>query len=257
MLTAISTVDWESEKKRGETALNNLIPESVEWMNNLLQIVWGLVNPDMLSGTADMLEDILQASSPKIIQNIRYVICPKPTTGIGRQLIHHRVADISQGSNPIRILSLRALPDSQVQDLKKAATAARDGKDEEQRKAEEDGGEVYNLEVAFAYNAAPIESKAVSGRTRNMHMQLVFYTGIKGLVGIPLRMLSLTSDHELAADLLNSNLGGTKGTGRYRPSPPPSYSGSALYQDSHLYSHGYPESQRLLYSHGGKGHQRS
>lgn len=94
---------------------------------------------------------------------------------------------MSQGSNPIRILSMRALPDSQVPDLKKAATAARDGRDEEQRKAEEDGGEVYNLEVAFAYNAAPIESKKVSGRTRNMHMQLVFYTGIKGLVGVPLR----------------------------------------------------------------------
>ncbi|TGZ83248.1 hypothetical protein EX30DRAFT_329320 [Ascodesmis nigricans] len=161
------TVDWESEKKRGETAINNLIPESVEWMNHLLGIVWGLVNPDMLSGTADMLEDILQASSPNIIQNIR-------------------VADISQGSNPIRIVSMRALPDSQVLDLKKAATAARDGRDEEQRKAEEDGGEVYNLEIAFAYNAAPIDSKAVSGRTRNMHMELVFYTGIKGLVGVPL-----------------------------------------------------------------------
>lgn len=65
------TVDWESEKKRGQTAVNNLIPESVEWMNNLLGIVWGLVNPDMLAGVADMLEDVLQASSPAIIQNIR------------------------------------------------------------------------------------------------------------------------------------------------------------------------------------------
>jgi Ca2+-dependent lipid-binding protein len=65
------TVDWESEKKRGQTAINNLLPESVEWMNNLMGIVWGLVNPDMLSGVADMLEDVLQASSPSIIQNIR------------------------------------------------------------------------------------------------------------------------------------------------------------------------------------------
>lgn len=65
------SVDWESEKKRGEMAVNNLIPESVEWMNSLLGIVWGLVNPDMLTGVADMLEDVLQASSPGIIQNIR------------------------------------------------------------------------------------------------------------------------------------------------------------------------------------------
>lgn len=41
----------------------------------------------------------MQASVPGVIENVK-------------------VNDISQGSNPIRILSLRALPDSHVQDLK-------------------------------------------------------------------------------------------------------------------------------------------
>ena len=161
-------MDWESEKKRGETAVSNLIPESAEWMNSLVGLVWSLVNPEMFSALADTVEDVMQASLPGMIENVR-------------------VAELSQGSNPIRILSLRALPDSQIPDLKRSATVARGGMDEHQRKAEEDGGEVYNFEVSFAYNAAPIETKGLSGKTRNMHMQIVFYAGIPGLVGVPLR----------------------------------------------------------------------
>ena len=33
-------VEWSSEQSRGETAVANLLPESVEWMNHFLQIVW-------------------------------------------------------------------------------------------------------------------------------------------------------------------------------------------------------------------------
>ena len=55
----------------------------------------------MFSSTADMLEDIMQASVPGIIENVR-------------------VAEINQGSNPLRILSLRALPDTHMGDLKNA-----------------------------------------------------------------------------------------------------------------------------------------
>ena len=68
-------------------------------MNTLLEVVWGLINPEMFQAVADTLEDVMQASVPGIIENIR-------------------VAEINQGSNPLRILSLRALPDSHVQDMK-------------------------------------------------------------------------------------------------------------------------------------------
>jgi Ca2+-dependent lipid-binding protein len=37
----------------------NLIPESVEWMNALLSVVWGIVNPDMFQTVADTLEDVM------------------------------------------------------------------------------------------------------------------------------------------------------------------------------------------------------
>lgn len=46
-------VEWSSEQERGETATVNLIPESVEWMNTMIGIVWGLINPEMFSPISD------------------------------------------------------------------------------------------------------------------------------------------------------------------------------------------------------------
>lgn len=42
--------EWSSEQKRGETAVVNLIPESVEWLNTAVGLIWGLINPDMFAG---------------------------------------------------------------------------------------------------------------------------------------------------------------------------------------------------------------
>ena len=161
-------VEWSSEQERGQTATANLLPESVEWMNTFLSVVWGLINPDMFAAVADTLEDVMQASVPGVINNVR-------------------VAEIDQGSNPIRILSLRALPDSRMGDLKNAIHEEnKKTKDPQEAAADEEGGEYYNLEASFAYHAKPATGTSVSQRARNMHMNLVFYLGIKGLVGIPL-----------------------------------------------------------------------
>ncbi|KAJ9649386.1 hypothetical protein H2199_000161 [Coniosporium tulheliwenetii] len=160
-------VEWDSEKTRGMTATANLLPESVEWLNTLLAIVWGLINPEMFSGVADTLEDVMQASVPGIIENVR-------------------VAEINQGSNPMRILSLRALPDTHMKQIKKDIHEQnKNTKDPQEAAADEEGGDYYNLEVSFAYHAAP-SGKRASDKARNMHMQLVFYLGVKGLFGVPL-----------------------------------------------------------------------
>ncbi|EEQ84909.1 C2 domain-containing protein [Blastomyces dermatitidis ER-3] len=160
-------MEWSSEQRRGETATVNLIPESVEWMNTFLSIVWGLLNPDMFASVADTIEDIMQASVPGIIENVR-------------------VAEIDQGSNPFRILSLRALPDSQVEDLKNAAHEYnKETKSAQEAAADEEGGSHYNLECSFAYHAKPSGTSS-SSKAANMHMLLVFYLGIKGLFGVPL-----------------------------------------------------------------------
>jgi Ca2+-dependent lipid-binding protein len=60
-------IRWATEKSRGETAQLNLIPESVEWMNALMSVIWGLVNPELFVSMADTLEDVMQASVPGII----------------------------------------------------------------------------------------------------------------------------------------------------------------------------------------------
>ncbi|KAI1923924.1 hypothetical protein LOZ07_003689 [Ophidiomyces ophidiicola] len=159
--------EWSSEKLRGQTATANLLPESVEWLNRFLEVAWGLLNPDMFASVADTIEDVMQASVPGIIENVR-------------------VAEIDQGSNPFRVLSLRALPESQATNL---ANGMREEnlkmKTQDEATAEEEGGEVYNIECSFAYHAKPTGNTS-SAKAENMHMMLVFYLGIKGLFGVPL-----------------------------------------------------------------------
>ncbi|KAF5667621.1 transmembrane transporter [Fusarium heterosporum] len=160
-------LEWSSEQDRGEAATANLIPESVEWMNTMLGIMWGLINPEMFAGVADTLEDVMAASVPGVIENVR-------------------VADISQGNNPIRILNMRALPDSHVQDIKDEQHKQNEkNTDPEELAANEQAGSFYNLEVAIAYHAKP-SGADIASKARNMGMQLVFYLGIKGLFGVPL-----------------------------------------------------------------------
>lgn len=92
-------------------------------MNTLLNIIWGLINPEMFAGVADTLEDVMKASVPGVIENVR-------------------VADINQGSNPIRILSLRALPDSHVKELKDSIhDENKKNKDPQEAAADEEGGD--------------------------------------------------------------------------------------------------------------------
>ncbi|KFA79777.1 hypothetical protein S40288_00656 [Stachybotrys chartarum IBT 40288] len=160
-------LEWSSEQERGETATANLIPESVEWMNTMLGIVWGLINPEMFAAVADTLEDVMAASVPGIIE-------------------HVHVADISQGNNPIRILNMRALPDSHVQDIKDEIRKDNEKKmDPNELAAAEQAGSFYNLEVSVAYHAKP-SGGDIASKARNMGMQLVFYLGVKGFFGVPL-----------------------------------------------------------------------
>lgn len=158
--------EWYSEQRRGETAVVNLIPESVEWLNTAVGLIWGLINPDMFAAVADTLEDVMQASVPGVIENVK-------------------VNDISQGSNPLRILSLRALPDSHVQDLKDEIRKEQaKTKDPQELAADEEGGDFYNLEATVAYHSLP-SGTDVSSKAKNMGMQLVFYLGMRGLFGVP------------------------------------------------------------------------
>ncbi|QVM06989.1 hypothetical protein D8B26_001694 [Coccidioides posadasii str. Silveira] len=159
--------EWSAEQLRGQTATANLLPESVEWLNSFLEVVWGLMDPEMFAGVADTIEDVMQASVPGIIENVR-------------------VAEIDQGSNPFRILSLRSLPESHATDLAEGMREHNlNTKSVEETTAEEEGGDTYTLECSFAYHAKPTGNTS-SAKAENMHMMLVFYLGVKGLFGVPL-----------------------------------------------------------------------
>ena len=116
----------------------------------------------MFIGVADTVEDVMQASVPGVIEDVR-------------------VAEINQRNNSFRILSLRALPDRHVQELKDDIHMQNEqNKDPQELAADEEGGDYYNLECSFSYHAKP-PSGNTSEKAKNMHMQLVFYLGVKGL----------------------------------------------------------------------------
>lgn len=109
----------------------------------------------------------MAASVPGIIENVR-------------------VADISQGNNPLRILNMRALPDSHVKDIKDEVHKQNETQvDPNELAAMEEAGSFYNMEVSVAYHAKP-SGQDIASKARNMGMQLVFYLGVKGLFGVPL-----------------------------------------------------------------------
>ena len=128
-------------------------------------VIWSLVNPEMLSPVADTIEDIMQASAPGVVENVR-------------------IAEIDQGNNPLRILSLRALPDEHVDNIIQNMREDNKNKDPDEAAALEEGGSYYNLEASFAYHAKP-SGQSTSSKARNMHMEIVFYLGVRGLFGVP------------------------------------------------------------------------
>jgi hypothetical protein len=170
-----NAVNWDAERRRATAATESLLPESVEWMNSLVGIVWKLINPEMFAAVADTLEDVMQASvPPALIHNVR-------------------VSSIGLGDQAFKILSLRSLPSAEEEtDAKHKAAGKEPTTEEKAKKAEQrklegedvEGAKYYNLEMSFAYHAIP--AKGVIGKAKNLHLEVVFYLGVQGLVGIPL-----------------------------------------------------------------------
>ncbi|CAL3968753.1 unnamed protein product [Diplocarpon coronariae] len=171
-----NAVNWDAERRRATAATESLVPESVEWMNSLIGIVWNLINPEMFAAMADTLEDVMQASVPQsLIQNVK-------------------VSSIGLGDQPFKILSLRSLPSADKDEghEKEMANGGGLSQEEKDKKAEqrelegEDDPNMkyYNLEASFAYHAIP--AKGVIGKAKNLHLEVVFYLGVQGLFGVPL-----------------------------------------------------------------------
>ncbi|CCO32297.1 Meiotically up-regulated gene 190 protein [Rhizoctonia solani AG-1 IB] len=169
----IERVRLDMHRQRGEK-FSPPTPESVEWLNAFIKTIWGLINPEMFVSVADMIEDIMQQSLPGFVDAVR-------------------ISDIGQGTNPFRIVSMRALPDQPgdkeypreewidqgTNELMERAEAERKaGRDADQ------AGDYVNFEVAFAYAALPGQGGDL--RSRNIHLLIEFFMGLYDWLHIPI-----------------------------------------------------------------------
>ena len=137
----------EMEQARGEQAQAASVSETVEWLNSALRLFWPLADPELLTSTIDMVEDVMQASIPSIVHTVK-------------------IADVGQGQHPIRILSIKYLPPN---------------KDEDCMDKED---EYLNLEIAFAYRRNP--ARTIKGKSHNMHLLIYFYVGLRNVAAVPI-----------------------------------------------------------------------
>ena len=194
---------WSSEGRTESSPSQSNIPESTQWLNSILNSVWALINPDLFTSLADTLEDVMQASLPKMVRMIS-------------------VEDLGQGSEAIRILGVKWLPtgaatmdvslDGAVEsgkgkesdrtvpgqgelDLDESTKADGDRKSSSQQggNEEENGndsstgaenvaegmeaeeGDFVNFELGFAYRASSNKGKNLISRAKNAHLYLAFY----------------------------------------------------------------------------------
>ncbi|KAL8679384.1 MAG: hypothetical protein Q9186_004319 [Xanthomendoza sp. 1 TL-2023] len=191
---------WDGARTRELESSKSSLPESVQWLNSLLASVWPLINPDLFTSLSDTLEDVMQASLPKLVRMIS-------------------VEDLGQGNEAIRILGIKWLPtgnakknvsvSGQVQESTQtqgndrkvpnegetnsepgksvnegapsqvgdAAGTEQDGPTEDHAIAEgleAEEGDFVNVEVGFSYRASST-GKSMKVKAKNAHLYLLFY----------------------------------------------------------------------------------
>ncbi|KAL9015083.1 MAG: hypothetical protein Q9173_000290 [Seirophora scorigena] len=173
---------WDAARTHDEDDSATSVPESVQWLNSLLTSVWPIVNPDLFTSLVDTLEDVMQASLPKLVRMIS-------------------VDDLGQGSEAIRILGIKWLPRGNAQkdvsangnvregsvvtedksDTLGSREEAKDGNDTDPHPGrstpeglEAEEGDFVNVEVGFSYRASGV-GKSIRVKAKNAHLYLVFY----------------------------------------------------------------------------------
>jgi len=221
---------WDAARAE-EVRLNKTdgrLPESVAWMNGLVAAVWPLINPELFASVVDMLEDVMQASLPKVVRMVS-------------------IDDLGQGSEAIRILGVRWLPtgaagqsvdengnlkkasdkdandraapgegeekdhEDEVQDdddpdVKKTEQEKKQKEQEQQAMREgmeAEQGDFVNMELAFSYRARS-SGKSIKSKAKNAHLYLRFYlpggvfvpvwVELRGIIGTMRLRLQLTPD---------------------------------------------------------------
>ena len=213
---------WHAQKLEARKTLRTGSEETTLWLSKLIGSIWPLVNPDLFTGLGDTLEDVMQASLPRMVRMVS-------------------VEDIGQGSEPLRVLGVKWLPkgaasrtvedgknlqrkneikqqqqDRQTtdkdspdaEDDSKAAKEDRVQVEDSHEGMEAEEGDFVNMEIAFAYRASRFQ-KRFKGRQKNAHMLLAFYlpgnlnlpvwVELRGIVGSCRVRLQLTPDPPFVA----------------------------------------------------------
>ncbi|PBP20685.1 C2 domain protein [Diplocarpon rosae] len=135
------------------------VPESVEWINSLVETLWHTLQQELFDGIATQIDDTIKPFIPKGV----------PATV--------KIAKLGHGVVPVRVLSMRSLPDSEFGELvpqhgdRKDATPAENAARDKAIENEQ-GGVFYNLEISFAYHEAPLRP-----RTDAMHVDILTMIG--------------------------------------------------------------------------------
>ena len=138
--------------------------ESVEWLNGVITKLWPQIDSDLFIPIVDLIEDVMQASIPSIITQVKIV-------------------NVGQGTTPARVLSMRWLDDANETDKQTNSTSYRLNEHEQV-------GEWASLEMSFAYRGLPSAASAAS-KAKNANLLVHFYVGMNGLFGAPIRKLFL------------------------------------------------------------------
>jgi hypothetical protein len=203
---------WDAARDQETEDINNRsLPESTQWLNSVLASVWPLINPDLFTSLSDMLEDIMQASLPKMVRMVS-------------------VNDLGQGSESFRVLGVRWLPrgaanqtvdidgnlkpppnqatndraapgvgevedeetsDKVDQDVPRDKEPPKEQQEKKQKQEEQEAmaegleaeqGDFVSLELALAYRARS-SGKSLKLKAKNAHLLLKFY--LPGSVSLP------------------------------------------------------------------------
>lgn len=165
--------DWERQKAKKAVDSAEWQGESVEWLNEIIKDVWPILDPNLFVAGVDLLEDALKALSPKAVRTVR-------------------IPSIEQGTNPIRLLNIKALPD----DTNITQTSGKENKvydftadphaSERLRSLSwgmtehDEPGRWKNVEVEFAYRRLP----PPADRAVNTHFLLYLGIGVKKVAKI-------------------------------------------------------------------------